>query len=69
MFEGILNIPLLKNKAGVRCPKKTFRITLVVENKHIKSTNEGKLLFRIQRNASWDCFGDNKRLGSLNVVS
>ena len=24
MFEGVLNIPLLKNKAGVRCTKGTL---------------------------------------------
>ena len=24
MFEGVLNVPLLKNKAGVRCAKRTL---------------------------------------------
>ena len=29
----------------------------------------GLVIVRTQRNASWDCFGDNKRLGSLSAVT
>ena len=29
MFEGVLNAPLLKNKAGVRCAKRTPTFSLV----------------------------------------
>ena len=40
MFEGILNMFLLKNKAGVRCPKRTLDAVK-------KNVNVGDLCFEI----------------------